>query len=157
MIEKNNKYCYNKQSASGINPMEYNSCDSWLQVGKFPVFIFAQICCHLITETKTEKITKHAVNFISGQIYCKLLRNTQPKTAVLHAQCWKKSKSSSISLGIRWAFNSRPGYFCRGPDLAGLECSGCSGDRSKEWAGSLQKQRKLQFYQHKILNTTKNC
>ena len=83
---------------------------------------------------KNWKNHKHILSTSSAAEFGKFSRNTRPKTADFHS-AGKKSECSSISLGIRWEFNSRPGHFCRGPELAGLECSGCSGDRSEEWVG----------------------
>ena len=98
---KINKYCYNKQSASGINPMEYklstcfrtchtkcaiNSYDSWLQVLS-SLFSFCAIANLLSSDhwNKNWKITN-----IFSQLYQRLkiaifLGNTWPKTADFHS------------------------------------------------------------------------
>jgi len=136
---KINKYCYNKQSASGINPMEYklstcfrtchtkcavNSYDSWLQVWS-SLFSYGTNLLSSDHWNKNWKNHKHIFSTSSAAENSNFLGNTRPKTADLHAQCWKNlSLQAFLWASGRWAFNRRPGHFCMHMALATVWGSG---------------------------------
>ena len=121
---KINKYCYNKQSASGINPMEYklstcfrtchtkcavNSYDSWLQVLS-SLFSF---CANLLSSdhwnvNKNWKNHKHILSTSSAAKNSNFLGNTWPKQQTLtlletilslQAFLWAFDGHSTVGLG----------------------------------------------------------
>ena len=122
-LRKINKYCYNKQSVSGTNPMEYklstcfctfhtkcavNSYDSWLQVLS-SLFSF---CANLLSSdhwNKNWKNHKHIFSTSSAAKFSKFSRDTWPKTADFHsagknlslqAFLWASDGHSTAGLGI---------------------------------------------------------
>ena len=137
---KINKYCYNKQSASGINPIGVLTFNLFSHLShKIAMTLGYKLLSSLFSYgknflssdhwNKNLKNHKHVVNFIIDWIDCNLLRNTRPKTADLslhvHAQCWKNlSLQAFLWASSQWAFNSRREHFCMHMALATVWGSG---------------------------------